>query len=82
MRDGKEAVQLAQRAVALSGGQEPMFLATLAAAYAESGQFPDAVETAQAAITLAVCQNRTSLADALRDKLGSYRVGSTGEDAR
>ena len=81
VRDGKEAVRMAQRAVALSGGQEPMFLAALAAAYAECGQFPDAVETAQDAIALAERQNRTSLADALRDKLGSYRVGSTGEEA-
>lgn len=81
-RDGKEAVQWAQRAVALSGGEEPMFLATLAAAYAECGQFPDAAETAQDAIALAVRQDRTALADALRDKLGSYRVGSTGEDPR
>ena len=44
VRDGAEAVELAQRAVKLSGGQEPAILDTLAAAYAEAGRFADAVE--------------------------------------
>ena len=44
LRNGAEAVELAQRAVKLSGGQDPAILATLAAAYAEAGRFSDAVQ--------------------------------------
>ena len=46
-RNGVEAVKLAERAVALSGGKEAQFLDTLAAAYAEAGRFGEAVETAR-----------------------------------
>ncbi len=47
VRNGVEAIDLAQRAVDLSGGQEPAILDTLAAAYAETGRFSMAVQTAQ-----------------------------------
>ncbi len=47
IRNGPEAVELAQRAVQLSDGREPIVLGTLAAAYAEAGRFPEAVQTAQ-----------------------------------
>ena len=46
-RNGKDAVALARRAVELTGGQEPTIFSTLAAAYAEDGQFAEATETAQ-----------------------------------
>jgi protein O-mannosyl-transferase len=52
-RDGKEAVALAERVIALSGRRNPSFLGTLAAAYAEAGRFPEAVKTMQEAMTLA-----------------------------
>ena len=48
-RNGAEAVALAKRAVELSGGSEPMFLDTVAAAYAEAGRFPEALRTARQA---------------------------------
>ena len=47
LRDGARAVELAQRAVRLTGGREPDALDTLAAAYAEAGRFAEAVETAE-----------------------------------
>ena len=53
IRNGPEAVELAQRAVRLSGGRQPAILSTLAAAYAEAGRFSEAVETAQQALDLA-----------------------------
>src|SRR5260370_17704545 len=49
LRDGKEAVALAQRAVRLSRDENPVLLRTLAAAYAENGQFSEAVSTADLA---------------------------------
>ena len=47
IRNGKEAVVLARRAVRLSASQSPNFLATLAAAYAEVGRFCEAVTTCE-----------------------------------
>ena len=40
VRNGAEAVEMARRLVQGRGGREPNSLATLAAAYAEAGQFP------------------------------------------
>ena len=42
LRDGNESVRLAELAWKLSGGNDPFSLATLAAAYAETGRFDDA----------------------------------------
>ncbi len=47
IRSGSEAVELAQRAVRLSNAREPAILGTLAAAYAEAGRFPEALQTVQ-----------------------------------
>jgi hypothetical protein len=49
LRNGKEAVRLASKAVELTGWQQPTFIGTLAAAYAEDGQFAKAVEMAEKA---------------------------------
>ena len=46
-RNGTQAVQLAERALQLSGGKNPIVLRTLAADYAESGRFAEAVKTAE-----------------------------------
>ena len=53
LRDGAEAVRLAERACALTVRKIPALLATLAAAYAEQGNFPDAIATVQEALSLA-----------------------------
>lgn len=45
-RNGSEALRLAQKAVTLSGGKEPGFLETLAAAQAATGNFEGAIKTA------------------------------------
>jgi tetratricopeptide (TPR) repeat protein len=54
LRNGAEAVKLAARACELDNGRQPMFLGTLAAAYAEAGRFDEAVATAQQAHDLAL----------------------------
>jgi tetratricopeptide (TPR) repeat protein len=76
LRNGAEAVKLAQGAVELSRGQEPGLLGTLAAAYAETGRFPEAVRAARAALELAVKQNKQSLAESIRAKIRLYEAGT------
>ena len=44
LRNGKEAIDFAQQAVKASGGRDPVMIDALAAAYAEAGQFPRAIE--------------------------------------
>ena len=50
----------------------PVLTDTLAAAYAESGRFPQAVETAVQAETLALDRGRVELAVGIRDRLKLY----------
>ncbi len=69
------AVKLAEHANDASGGANPLVLRILAAAYAQNGQFSDAVEIAQRALQLAATQNNSMLADSLRAELDLYRNG-------
>ena len=63
VRNGPEAVALAQRAVAQQKEDQPVLLDTLAAAYAEAGRYQEAVETAEKAQAVAVrWGNRSSTA--------------------
>jgi Flp pilus assembly protein TadD len=48
-RNGPEAVALAERACELTKSNRAIFIGTLAAAYAEAGQFDNAIKTAQSA---------------------------------
>jgi protein O-mannosyl-transferase len=75
LRNGNKAVELAQRANQLTGDGNPVFLGTLAAAYAEAGRFPEAAETAQRALQLAETQSNTALANAIRSQLKLYQAG-------
>jgi tetratricopeptide (TPR) repeat protein len=74
IRDGKRAVQLAVKATTLPGGDVPIVLRTLAAAYAESGDFSNAIDTAQRAIDLSTAQNNTSLLATLRHEIELYQA--------
>jgi tetratricopeptide (TPR) repeat protein len=73
MRDGAKAVELAQQAVSLSGNRELLFFRTLAAAYAETGRFSDAIAVIQQAIAIARMQGNTSLAGLLEGDVLLYR---------
>jgi len=81
VRNGTEAVQLAERAAALSDRKEPAILDTLAAAYAEAERFADAVSTAQWAIELAQSSGQTPLAERIRARLALYRAGQPYREA-
>ncbi|HKD36725.1 MAG TPA: tetratricopeptide repeat protein, partial [Pirellulales bacterium] len=74
VRNGAEAIKLAEEAVKIAP-DDPEQVGTLAAAYAEAGQFPKAVVRAEQALDLARSKNRSSLADELTDRLRLYRAG-------
>jgi protein O-mannosyl-transferase len=75
VRNGAEAIELARWAVQLTRNREPVPLSTLAAAYAEAGQFSDAVKTAEKAIELAVARKNDKLTESLRKQCRLYRDG-------
>jgi len=76
LRDGPKAVELAQQANSKLGGENPPILHTLAAAYAEAGRFPEAIDTAQRALGLAEKQGNDGLAHHLRLELQLYQARS------
>ncbi len=73
VRDGPKAVQYALRASELTGGGNPMALRTLAAAYAENGQFITAVATAERGRELAEKSNDVALAGTIRELAQRFR---------
>ena len=75
LRDGAEAVRLAERACELTHYGQPLFIGTLAAAYAESGRFPEAVTTAEKAEQFANTAGLTAVAAKNRQLLELYRAG-------
>jgi len=75
LRNGNQAVALAERANQLTGDGNPAMLGTLAAAYAEAGRFPEAVATAQHALQLAAAKSNTALAGSLQAELKFYQAG-------
>jgi tetratricopeptide (TPR) repeat protein len=75
LRNGPRALALAQQAVQATGGREPVCLATLAAAQAETGQFSNAVETVQRALQVAGNNADPALTADLGGQLESYRAG-------
>ena len=82
LRNGKEAVQLASKAVELTGQQQPVFIGTLAAAYAEDGQFAKADEMAKRACDIALLNKQPGVAAMINEQLlqlysPAKAVGST-----
>ena len=75
MRDGPEAVRLAERACRLTDFRQAQTVSILAAAYAEAGRFADAAATAQEAIDLATTAGAAHFAATNRRLLGLYRSG-------
>ena len=73
LRDGLKAVQLAERAMHISGRRIPIIFRTLAAAYAETGQFSQAIQTAQEAFELANSQGNSALAAELQSNIALYQ---------
>jgi tetratricopeptide (TPR) repeat protein len=72
-RNGAEAVIFASRAAELVGGEPPVVLDTLAAAYAEAGRFAAAVQTQQRALNLIRAHGPSGDEPALRQRLELYQ---------
>ena len=82
LRDGAEAVRLAERACELTHYGEPLFIGTLAAAYAEAGRFPEAVTTAEKAEQLATSNGLKAVAAENQQLLELYRAGKPCREVR
>lgn len=75
MRDGAEALRLAERAADLTSHQQPAILQTLAAAYAETGQLNEAIATANQASASAQRLGQTNLIPKIQQALELYKSG-------
>jgi tetratricopeptide (TPR) repeat protein len=74
IRNGGEALALAVRAVELSSTGDARTLDTLAAAYAEKGQFANAALTARRAQARAAQENQPTLADDIGIRIAFYEA--------
>ena len=75
LRNGKEAVPLAEHACERVKYQEAFLIGTLAAAYAEAGRFDDAVAAAQKAHDVALAHGQTEIADRNLQLMQLYKSG-------
>jgi len=75
LRDPLRAILLAGQAMSESGGNNPSFLRTLAAAYAAKGDYPNAQKNAAKALSLSQSQSNHPLTEALQDDLQHYQLG-------
>jgi tetratricopeptide (TPR) repeat protein len=73
VRDGPRAVEVARRAISLAGESDPLFQDTLAAAYAESGQWDAALAGARKALDAAAGRNDAAHAAAIRTRIVLYQ---------
>jgi tetratricopeptide (TPR) repeat protein len=80
LRDGAEAVRLATRACELTNHQNPQSLSSLAAAYAETGRFDEAVQTAQNALALARASGQSGVAAVLQSLLPLFQARTPCRD--
>ena len=75
VRNGPEAVRIAEQGCRLTGYQRPQMLAALSAAYAEAGRFPEAMAAAQRARELARAGGDTRFTAIVEQLLRLYRAG-------
>jgi Flp pilus assembly protein TadD len=75
VRNGPKAVELSREADRLVGGTNTLVLRTLAAAYAENGEFANAIKTARSAMQLARMHGEDSLTTDLDQQIALYRLG-------
>ena len=77
LRDPAKAVQFSQEACTVIEFKKPVYLDTLAAAYAADMQFSKAVETAQKAIQIAREEGNNELAKRITGRLQHYLMNES-----
>ena len=82
VRNGEEAVRLAEKACDLTARKDARMLSALAAAYAEAGQFPKAIAAAQQAIELAQAAGEPKFAQVNAQLLRFYQAGRPYHEPR
>jgi tetratricopeptide (TPR) repeat protein len=80
IRNGAEAVKLAQKAVAMQKEDQPVLLDTLAAAYAEAGRYKEAIQTAEKAQAAAIRAGDKQLGGSIQERVALYRTGKPYRD--
>ena len=73
VRNGNIALKMAAKANAVTGGVQPVMLDAVAMAYAEAGQFTNAQQAAQDAVTLATAYDLTNDVAQMRQRLQLYQ---------
>ncbi len=74
LRNGARAVQLVEDVASRAGHPNPIVLRTLAAAYAETGRFNDAINAAQQAIEIAKATGDQALISDLERSIAAFRM--------
>ncbi|NOS72464.1 MAG: tetratricopeptide repeat protein [Verrucomicrobia bacterium] len=74
-RNGARAVELAERACKATEWKQPVFMGTLAAAYAEAGRFDDAAKMAARAHDMAKANGMEGVAKRNEELMELYRQG-------
>jgi Tfp pilus assembly protein PilF len=82
IRNGAEALRLAERAAALTKRQDPWALGVLGAAYAESARFAEAVQVTRHALLLAADRNDQTLAATLVLRLTRFESHKPWRDPK
>jgi tetratricopeptide (TPR) repeat protein len=82
LRNGAKAIELARQTDQLTRSNDPMMGAILAAAYAETGRFNEAVAAARRALQLAARQDNAAMVAAIQAQLNCYQAGSPFRDTR
>lgn len=75
LRDGPRAVELAEKAVALTGGTHPAILGTASLTYAEIGDFERAISTAHKALELMRGRDMQDWQKEISEQLTQYEAG-------
>jgi tetratricopeptide (TPR) repeat protein len=74
LRDGKRAIELATKACEITDYKAPHILSTLAASYAETGDFDKAIEWTQKAIEVDKAEHEAIHEADLKNELASYQA--------
>jgi Flp pilus assembly protein TadD len=82
VRDGIRAVELAEKGDELTQRRSSVLCATLAAAYAESGRFGDAVKTGERALQLALGEGNSARAAFIGAQIDMFRSNAAFRDRR